>query len=722
LAEENIIVIEEEKKQKNKKIYIIIALLLAVLILLLLLLLVVVKKNKEEKNKNFNIEKIAKKLQKKEIPKDELKILIKKANILYKSGKKEEALNLIEKISNYSESLSYYNLGVIKLKEKNYKKALKLFQKAIKNKNARALSAINAAYAALMLNNNKSLFKYYIDLAYLYLPELATNKNYPYYYALVMYYKGYEYEAIPALKTNTDYNPNKLLLSAIYEYLKDPTNAQRYETNPLYKGLELAQIGEYELAKDYLLNTNSSIGEFALGLVELKLSEYKNASTILKKYKDNNIYPIYMYLKPSLFDIKTAQNDFKINFLKDKKDFYDLFFYYAPYKVINLNKTIEYLQKGIAGIPLGSIEEAKSSLSKSAFLSGLNLQIAKAIRIALKGHIYLANKEFQKLYKKKKNSYIINYNLALTYAQLGEYKQAYIHFLKAYHLNPYDLKSGILALFAADKLDIKNDYLVASIKEDFNDNTQLEKAMLSIYTNDTVTMAAFNEKKEKNSPLWILSNITIKSILNKDYTNEAFKLKSMFDKDLISNLLYFYTQNKNLPISQLAQKYQALFYNLLPLINNFYYGGKLPREWFFEFAKISGLMERVKILLLQKAKNETYDIIPILKRLAFALFYTKNFEESYTLYNDLINNKHINDPKTLYYAAVSAIGAGHHNNAIALMALAKLKNPLYPEPRYALGLLWQEVNNLEAASIQYAKIPNGFKSKFFDFDIKQINE
>jgi len=125
LADENVIVIEEgEESPKNKKkIYLIIILLLLVLIMLLGLLLVVVKKKKQN-SKSFNINQIVKKLEKKKIPKDELKVLIKKANILFKSGKKQEALNLLEKISNYSESLSFYNLGVIQIKEKHYKKAL----------------------------------------------------------------------------------------------------------------------------------------------------------------------------------------------------------------------------------------------------------------------------------------------------------------------------------------------------------------------------------------------------------------------------------------------------------------------------------------------------------------------------------------------------------------------------------------------------------------------
>ena len=75
--------------------------------------------------------------------------------------------------------------------------------------------------------------------------------------------------------------------------------------------------------------------------------------------------------------------------------------------------------------------------------------------------------------------------------------------------------------------------------------------------------------------------------------------------------------------------------------------------------------------------------------------------------------------RTLYYAAAAAIGANHHSNAVVLMELAKLKNPNNFEARYSLGLLWQEANNLNAASIQYNKIPDGFESAFFDFNIKK---
>jgi hypothetical protein len=192
----------------------------------------------------------------------------------------------------------------------------------------------------------------------------------------------------------------------------------------------------------------------------------------------------------------------------------------------------------------------------------------------------------------------------------------------------------------------------------------------------------------------------------------------MFNRDIIANLLYFYAENKDLDVKKMALNFQSLFFEKNWNMNDFYYGAKIVRDWYFEFTKISGLLNKVRLDLEKKAKTETFDVIPVLKRLAFANLYTKHFEEAYIIYNDLINNKNVNDPFTLYQAAVAAIGARHHANAVALMALAKLKNPEYYEARYGLGLLWQEANNLRAARIQYSKIPDGFESKYFDFNIK----
>jgi hypothetical protein len=519
---------------------------------------------------------------------------------------------------------------------------------------------------------------------------------------------GYEWEALEALKYDTPYiKETKELKSAIYEYYNDFVKAQELEKDPFFKGLSLAEIGEYELARNYLKQVHTDVAKFALGLVDLKLSLFKEASLILKPLK--NYYPINVYLKESLFDIKVAQKEFKSKFLKTNKDFYDVIFYFAPYKVLNLKQTLQFLKKGIVGIPI-AIKESENKLYKSAIYSSLNLKITKALKFAIDGHIYLANKAFKRLLKEKSTSYIIHYNLALTYAQLKDYKNAYKHFLRAYHLNPKDIKSGLFALMALYKMNKENKYLLASIKEDIDDKSAL---LLAIIENNSVGMTRALEKSNQD----LIDLIVAKLLLQKDASLELMKLKTLYPRDIIAALLSFYGENRNLPMNIFALHFQELFLNNNWDMREFYYGAYIVKDWLFKFTKISGLLNRLREDILQKAKKENYDLIPVLIRLAYANLYTKHFEEAYVIYNDLINNKNIMDADTLYNAAVAGIGANHHANAVALMELAKLKNPNYYEARYGLGLLWQEANNLRAAAIQYSKIPDGFESKFFDFNI-----
>jgi hypothetical protein len=68
--------------------------------------------------------------------------------------------------------------------------------------------------------------------------------------------------------------------------------------------------------------------------------------------------------------------------------------------------------------------------------------------------------------------------------------------------------------------------------------------------------------------------------------------------------------------------------------------------------------------------------------------------------------------------AVASISAKHPANAIALLELSKMKNPDFYESRYALGLLYLEVEKNKSAVIEFSKIhKNGFKSEYFNFDI-----
>ncbi len=76
------------------------------------------------------------------------------------------------------------------------------------------------------------------------------------------------------------------------------------------------------------------------------------------------------------------------------------------------------------------------------------------------------------------------------------------------------------------------------------------------------------------------------------------------------------------------------------------------------------------------------------------------------------------DSYTLFLGALASTVASHHENAIALLELSKLKNGSFYESRYALALLYLEAKNNNGAVIQLSRIKkDGFISNFFDFEV-----
>jgi Flp pilus assembly protein TadD len=725
---------EDDKKKKNRLFLILIAVLIAVIILLLVLLLVIVLKKKKEKNNipNEEITKITEKLKQKHIKKATINELVKKANILFAKGQHQKALNLLNELSIFSESLSNYNLGVIQIKEKNYKKAIEYFNKAIANKDNRCISAINAAYCSLQLNDKKR-FEYYSHLAELYLPETTTLKGYPYFYALVHYYLGREFEALAGLDKSKSYpQMTKKLKTAIYNLYDDPYHTIDSTKNDFILGISYARIGEYSLAKEYLQKASNAYplkAGVALSLVQLKLREYKSATNNLEKAKQegNVVYPIKVNLKPEIFDIQVGQQKFQ-NEPFSKDEWINIIFYYAPYKVFDVSQTIQFLQKGSFGIALDDISGANKYLSKSSTISNLNIKMSEGIKQALSYHIVPANKIFAKLAKKHKYHSILQYDLALTYANLKNYQKAYIHFLRAYHLDSSNYLAGIFAIITGEKIGIKQkflDVIKSQLNADIdfsNPKNKKYSALMSFINNNYSDSLSFVQSNPKNTKFNLAIELaTLYELGEKSYfIQKATALKTVAPKDVIANLIYFYATHNTDNMKKFALNFQQTFIQSLRNWNlqSVYYGPLISAEMYMQFAKISGQLPKVKDNLQNEVLSTNSDLTPLLKNLAFAELFSGNTEESYSLFNDLIDNKHQDDSKTLFYGAVASIAANHHANAIALLALAKAKNRQNYEARYGLGLLYHEAKNLRGATIQYSKIPTGFKSEFFDFEVK----
>ncbi|SFV56010.1 PUTATIVE TRANSMEMBRANE PROTEIN [hydrothermal vent metagenome] len=721
--------------------------ILLVLLIMILTIFAIMKKKKEE-SRPLSTTVIEQQLQKshtKEIEPSKLEHLIAKANYLYTNGQKDQALKLYEYIAQYSEAISQYNLGVARLKNRQYKEALQSFKNAINNGEKRCVSAINAAVCSLYLGEKEN-FRYYIDLAEAYLPYEVNAPLYPYYYSLIQFYRHNYYEALVSItkvKTPEYQNQKKILkakLAALFESDYDAL-----------EGLEDLKGGEFDLAKaelyarvgDLILAKSNfqaakekgfSLKKSNVGLIltKLKLGHIKDASLELKeaiKNYDNKLLeetPIKVFLKKALFDPLKAQEQFRKEMIDDPYIIFSEIFYFSPYKIFNANQTINYIRKGNATSYIDSIDSAKSFLKKSVSTSKVNKGIAQAIKLALHFRIRQANTLLQKLVKIQPKHSILHYNLGLTYAQLGDMHNAYKHFIWSYHLDAKNYLSGIYAYMASKLIHKEDKKLLSMLKENLADEDKNEKIdfyehLLYIAQGSYFSTIDWLENSYKTRPIYLILSYIIALHMKKDEvaTKSAKELIALLPHEILPHILYIAANFKKYEKPLYAQKSASYLAKQSFNFKDLYYGAEITRYTYAKEMLLTGHIAKL-VTKLQHRLNVTVDpnITDTELALALALFYNKNFEKSYLLYNHLIDEEKIQDAKTLFLAAISSIAAKHHANAIALLELSKLKDRKFQESRYALGLLYLEIDNPRGANIEFTNLnSNNFHSKYFNFDI-----
>jgi len=734
---------EEETPAKKKKLLLFLVAAGILLLTIIMAMLIIIKLKSNPPIPPVTVTKVEDKpIIKEQFSPSRLDGMIKKAHLLYEQGNKEEALKIYEQIATYNEAISFYNIGVAKLKEKNYNDALDAFKKAIQNREHRCISAINAAVCALEMKDEK-LFHYYVDLAYAYLPEESNAPLYSYYVGLVNYYKNYYYEALSAVShpTNDFYHEDQKYLSSKILASLHYNEAALKALEPIARasdnftlGLLEAKLGEYAQAKTYLLKALQNDSEnpkikMALSLVENKLGNLENTASLIgeiSKVQENTtkvLYPMHAILKPTLFDINKAQDKFEKELFFTNENIYNLLFYYAPYKVFDAKQTIDYIRKGSMNIFIDEIGPALSYLKASSTISKVNIAISKGIKKALNFHVYEANEIFLKMADEYRNHSILHYNLALTYAQIGDYSAAYQHFSKSYHLDSNNYLAGVFALMSGKLIGKDITKLSEDVKDSISKNSALGKdnlytSLIYLADGNQFSLARWLERDNDNAPLSLILNIISAKKLGNDrlYRLNAQKLQALLPKDIIANIILFNAKHQKEEIKNYAKAIQMEFNHLDLDYDAFYYGPKIVKEQYITLLQVGGLLYQKRDSVKTKMEEERVDVPSIMQTLAYMEIYTNNFEEAFTLYNKLIDDFHKKDTRTIFLASVAAIGAGHSENAIALLELSKLTDSSNVESKYALGLLYQEVGNYEAATAQYRSIGNtGFISQYFTF-------
>lgn len=679
-------------------------------------------------------------------PSGELSEMIQKANILYNNGRVEDALEIFDKLALYSQSLANYNLGVIKISEGQYKQAEEIFQKAINGGDDVAISALNAAYVAYKQNNLKD-FGHYLNLANSQLYNSANTPFYSYLYGVVSYYKKNYFESLsPLLNPNSsDYQKqNDRLASKVFLMFNDDYNALEHlkksatEEDYLALGMLYARNGDYNQAKNSIneflrTHPNNPEATNALELVELKLRNYDESAKLLEMFSKEKApkmpFKIITGLNEDLFDINIAQQNFWNRKFEHRQSLqYKILFYYAPYKVFDSKEVFQILSEGDFELGAGRIDESQDSYMRSQTISKINRDIANGLKEVYVGDLRKALKIFLENVKTYSQHSVLYYDIGLIYAQLGDFEKAYSYFSRAYHLNNKDILAGIFAMMSGQLVYQDTSRIASSIGLDFlnatfrSDRERMFMTELFEYARGGAPTLINVEGEVQNDKSLYYAYSSIGAMANADREKIVFyfnKLREMQPQDLATNILYEVAKNFGKNLKEVSLQFSKTFRKgSFSNLHALYYGGALVRELYIYLAFVTGNLPYVIDQLQEKLISEEASPNGTMQALGLAYIYNKNFEKAFATYNSLIDGLKEDDVRTKFLGAVSAIGAGHYNNAVVLLQISKLDSIASLESRYALGLLYQQTGNIKSAMNLFNGIAKrGFVSEFFDFKI-----
>lgn len=735
---------EDGKKSLKKKLLIFgLPSLLLVILLAAVGIYFLSKAHKNEVNVTEEINETAKPGKKPKISASELERLIEKAKALYDSGDKDGALKLFGEISIYSEAVSNYNLGVAKMGEKDYAGALAYFKNSLKSADNELPSAINSCVCYLKLGD-KVAAKEYLSLAKASLPKYTGSPLYSYYYALINYYEGNYYEALSAVSAPTSKffkNESSEIAKRAYLLFDDSVDMLEILKSEKSKdfltiGFLHARNGSYREAIDAFENAKKTgqdrvTAQMAESLTYLKAKMPVQASVTLKDavaISDDNaskIFNVKIFLKDRAFESDKIQTQVLNSFLNNNKTTASIIFYFAPYKIFNPNKTVSTIKKGEAGLLVDDVRAATTYLESAAKQSRINAEMVKGIDYALSGRVYLANKTFKAIESKFPTHSVLLYDLALTYAQSGDYREAYKYFLKAYHFDPKNYDAGIFSIITAKIIGAPYDKTKESLEADiFSGGGALSRsdtaAMFSFVLDNSVSTIDWLTNVPKKDAMSHALAVLISSKLGKRATalQSAKALADASPRDVVANGINLLIKNSGENVKIFARQTQEYINRGNYDLTNVYYGPDIAKDMFVALHRVSGLLMKAKETYEKRLALEKMDRAQLLKGYGATLMYLKMFEGANKAYSSAIFDYDFVNADTLFMAGSSAIASGKSPDAISFFELAKLYDPTSMESIYALGLLYLEAANLNQAGSHFRQLKDGFDSEFFDFDLR----
>ncbi len=610
-----------------------------------------------------------------------------------------------------------FNKAVLLLSKNEYKKSIEIFETTAKI--LQVPSYLNIGIAYYKLNS--------IDNAIVYLNKIYENplnaNDHTFSYISSCYY-------LYQISKDNKYLDTIIKVTKKFKNLSEHSKRMLADTYIILK--------EYEKSLKVLDSMDYAM-DLKKSLLHLKLKNYKQASIFLKKAKESTVNPNTLnkvlwlsvftdlksnnleQLKENLDLINNKKRSFKANLelpleiyfnknkytpkeylssvvnLKDERKV-DFIYYFAPFIFSDTQEVIYDSAKGF----LFNSNDNINSLSEMVEYNARFLEIVRDDPI-------LRVVKLKKLLKKDTKSYV-HYNLALSYAQINDFHNAYKYFEKAYKLNPGNKLYASMSLITAQNLKIRvkdKEYIENTIKSEKGLYNYFGKELYKLFINPTYK-TSYKFISYENT-IFFKAISFLESLKNGELLAKHSLLKE-HHKDPLIYLLRLVQREK----SENDFEYYSRLQDNIPLIlnNNFLEGPLIVTKYYVDILKGLGLFSKADMKMTTK-HSPSY-----LRTKALSDLHFDASDETIKILEYLQIEYKLEDKYSLYLMVAALLESGRYNDASVQISLIKaILNDTAADFLTAVQLI-QELKISSAK--QYIKEP--YLDSLIDFKLIGLDE
>jgi tetratricopeptide (TPR) repeat protein len=578
----------------------------------------------------------------KKIEKDQeqfaLQMEFNKAVLLLEKGEYKKAIDTFKTTSDVLKIPSFLNIGIAYYKLNQIENALLYLNNIYEYKEAiytDTYSYISAAYYLYQISNDKTYLDSIVEITRKYKNLTEHSKRLVVDTYIIL--RNYE-SALSLLKTMQFQDDLKIAL--LYIKLKDYVSAEKYLVKAKENSINKNKIDEilwFMVFRDLKSNQLEKLKEHLEEINKRKDS-----------FKIHMAYPLEIYFNNNKFTTKEYLL-FITKFSPERKS--DYIYYFAPFIFSDTQEIVYDLSKGF----IFKDKQNVKSLEQMVSFNSKFIEIIKEDPI-------VRVKKLKDYIKDDSNSYMY-YNLALCYAQIFDYHNAYKYFSKAYKLNPGNKLYAAMTLITANRIDLKlSDY------EYIENNIKSSKGLYK-YFGQILYKVMFNpEFNISIDPLTYKKTIFYKAL---DYlvkmdegivTSEHILLTEHY-KDPFVYLLNLTLRRNN----ENDFKYFSRLQDETPLKinNNFLEGPPIITSFYFDLLKAIGLFHRADF-----SQNGEQSATYLRTKVLVDLHFNKS-KEALSILDQLQKSYKLEDKYTMFLVVAAYLNGGKYNEASLQISLIK---------------------------------------------------